>query len=152
MKILLASISVKRSGGASAELLQGYLERASRYAPCSHRGFASEAPLLDFLRAAAGRTRPLLLLADSRGQQVSSEELAGMVGRALEDGVQMLVLAIGPADGWSAAALEFVRAEGGRTIGFGRITLPHELAAVVAAEQIYRALTIRAGHPYHSGH
>jgi len=37
-------------------------------------------------------------------------------------------------------------------VAFGRITLPHELAAVVAAEQIYRALTILAGHPYHTGH
>jgi 23S rRNA (pseudouridine1915-N3)-methyltransferase len=63
-------------------------------------------------------------------------------------GTQQLVFAIGPADGWSPAAL----ARADRTVAFGRITLPHELAATVAAEQIYRALTIRAGHPYHSGH
>ena len=59
----------------------------------------------------------------------------------------MLVLGIGPADGWSAA---LKRAD--LSLAFGRITLPHELAAVVAAEQIYRALTILAGHPYHTGH
>ena len=35
---------------------------------------------------------------------------------------------------------------------FGRITHPHDLARLIAAEQIYRALTILAGHPYHSGH
>jgi 23S rRNA (pseudouridine1915-N3)-methyltransferase len=74
--------------------------------------------------------------------------LAATLGRAQDDGVQSVVLAIGPADGWSPAAL----AAATRTVAFGRITLPHELAAVVAAEQIYRALTIRAGHPYHSGH
>jgi len=59
-----------------------------------------------------------------------------------------LVLAIGPADGWSPAA----RARADLLLSFGRITLPHELAAVVAAEQLYRALTIRAKHPYHCGH
>jgi 23S rRNA (pseudouridine1915-N3)-methyltransferase len=62
--------------------------------------------------------------------------------------VQLLVVGVGPADGWSRAALG--RAD--RTVAFGRITLPHELAAVIAAEQIYRALTIRARHPYHSEH
>ena len=150
MKILLASVSIKRSApaGAFAELLQVYLERASRYAPCAQRGFATEGALLDFVRTEAGRTRPLLLLADSRGQQVSSEELATMVGRAQDDGIQALIFAIGPADGWTEGAL----GAAARTIAFGKITLPHELAAVVAAEQIYRALTIRAGHPYHAGH
>jgi 23S rRNA (pseudouridine1915-N3)-methyltransferase len=58
------------------------------------------------------------------------------------------VLAIGPADGWSDAA----RARAGLLLSFGSITLPHQLARVVLAEQIYRALTILAGHPYHSGH
>jgi 23S rRNA (pseudouridine1915-N3)-methyltransferase len=39
-----------------------------------------------------------------------------------------------------------------KKISFGAMTLPHELARTVLAEQIYRALTILAGHPYHSGH
>jgi len=79
---------------------------------------------------------------------LSSDEFAGELGRLRDTGTQMLVLGIGPADGWSAAALK--RAD--LSLAFGRITLPHELAAVVAAEQIYRALTILAGHPYHTGH
>jgi 23S rRNA (pseudouridine1915-N3)-methyltransferase len=87
-------------------------------------------------------------MTDSRGKQLTSEELAAEVGRLQDGGTQLLVVAIGPADGWSEAA----RKRADLTIAFGRITLPHELAAVVAAEQIYRALTIRAGHPYHSGH
>ncbi len=100
------------------------------------------------LADAAGRTRPVFLAADPRGEMVTSEELAAEIGRRMDGGVQLLVVGIGPADGWSAAAL----ARADRRISFGRITLPHELAAVVASEQIYRALTIRAGHPYHSGH
>jgi 23S rRNA (pseudouridine1915-N3)-methyltransferase len=150
MKISFATISPRRSSpaGPAAELLHLYMERSRRYLPCELCNFATEAALLRSVQDAAGRTRPQLVLADSRGQQLTSKEFAATLGRAQDDGVQSLVLAIGPADGWSPAAL----AAATRTIAFGRITLPHELAAVVAAEQIYRALTIRAGHPYHSGH
>ena len=149
MKIQLATVSVRRSAssGPAVELLALYVERSRRYLPCEHRAFPTESALLKSLDTAS-RTRPLLLLADSRGDQLTSEQLAETLGRAQDDGTQSLVLGIGPADGWSAAAL----ARSARRIAFGRITLPHELAAVVAAEQIYRALTIRAGHPYHCGH
>ncbi len=149
MKIMLAFISARAlSKGPIADLLGLYEKRIGACDFFSRRSFATEAALLQFVEDSAGRTRPLLLLADSRGQQISSEDLAHILGRAQDDGIQLLILAIGPADGWSATA----RARAQRTIAFGRITLPHELAAVVAAEQIYRALTIRAGHPYHSGH
>jgi 23S rRNA (pseudouridine1915-N3)-methyltransferase len=130
------------------ELLKSYLERISFYAPCEHRVFASEPLLLGFLDASATRTRPCLIVTDSRGKQLSSEEMATKLATVFDSGTQMLVLGIGPADGWSAAALKVAS----ETWAFGRITLPHELAAVVAAEQTYRALTIRAGHPYHGGH
>ena len=89
---------------------------------------------------------PILL--DSRGQQYTSEEFAAHLGRIRDEGTQRLVLAIGPADGWSAAA----RQRANLLLSFGRMTLPHQLARVVLAEQVYRALTILAGHPYHSGH
>lgn len=150
VKILLTLISPRRTGptGPAAELLQLYIDRAARYNPCTFSVFPSEAKLLEFVADTTSRTRPALLLADSRGKQLSSEELATTIGSLQDTGIQQLILAIGPADGWSSAAL----AAASRTIAFGRITLPHELAAVVGAEQLYRALTIRAGHPYHSGH
>ncbi len=150
MKILFSAISSNRSGptGPAAELLELYLDRAAHYCPCSFRVFTSEAKLLDFVSDATTRTRPALFLTDRRGKQLSSEELAVTLGSLQDTGVQQLILAIGPANGWSTAAL----AAASQTIAFGRITLPHELAAVVAAEQLYRALTIRAGHPYHGGH
>jgi 23S rRNA (pseudouridine1915-N3)-methyltransferase len=150
MKISLATISPRRSSasGPAAEWLQLYIERSRRYLPCEHRVFANEAALLRSLQESTGRTRPILLLADSRGDQFTSEDFAALLGRIQDDGAQSLIFAIGPPDGWSKSALSLAS----RSISFGRITLPHELAAVVAAEQIYRALTIRAGHPYHSGH
>jgi 23S rRNA (pseudouridine1915-N3)-methyltransferase len=149
MKILLALISPRKSpAGPAADLLALYLKRADRYTPTSTRSFPTEAALLSFVAEASTRTRPALLLAESRGQQLTSEALAQALGTFQDTGTQQVIVAIGPADGWSPAAL----ARADRTVAFGRITLPHELAAVVAAEQIYRALTIRAGHPYHSGH
>jgi 23S rRNA (pseudouridine1915-N3)-methyltransferase len=150
MKILLCSISPKRSGPTNqlAGLIQLYLDRAAHFAPCTYRVFASEAKFLMFADEIAARTRPVVILTDSRGQQLSSDEIASTLGSYQDSGIQQLLLAVGPANGWNPAALS--RAD--KTIAFGRITLPHELAAVVAAEQLYRALTIRAGHPYHSGH
>jgi 23S rRNA (pseudouridine1915-N3)-methyltransferase len=64
---------------------------------------------------------------------------------------------VGPADGWGAEV--WGRAsprpdDGSRllSISLGRITMAHEIARVVLLEQIYRACTILAGHPYHRGH
>jgi 23S rRNA (pseudouridine1915-N3)-methyltransferase len=129
-------------------LLEDYLARASRYLTCELQIAATEQKLLEAVDRAAGRTRPVLVLADSTGALLTSTEFAGELTRRIDSGTQLLVVAIGPADGWSAAA----RARADLLLSFGRITLPHELAAVVAAEQIYRALTIRAKHPYHCGH
>ena len=150
MRIMVASISRKRgtSNGPFAELLQDYVKRAARFTPCTYHVFPSEERFLSDATEVAMRTRPVLMLADSQGKQLTSNEIADTLGSFRDAGTQMLIVAIGPADGWSAAAL----ARADRCISFGRITLPHELAAVVAAEQVYRALTILAGHPYHSGH
>jgi 23S rRNA (pseudouridine1915-N3)-methyltransferase len=150
MEICLAVISARRAGvsGALGDALGSYVQRAHAYGPCAVRVFPNEQKLMEMVHGSSGRTRPVFLAADSRGDMVTSEELAAEVGKRMDGGVQLLVVGIGPADGWSAAAL----ARADRRISFGRITLPHELAAVVASEQIYRALTIRAGHPYHSGH
>lgn len=150
MKILLSTVSSRRTGlvGPAADLLQLYLGRSARFIPCIHRNFASERDLLAHVDDLSARTRPALVLTDSNGQQLTSQEIANVVGSFQDSGLQQLVFAVGPTDGWSAEALS----RAARIIAFGRITLPHELAAVVAAEQLYRALTIRAGHPYHSGH
>ena len=150
MDLLLATIRSRRSPASEpdAQLLERYIQRASRYLPCEQREFASEASLFTHLDRPARRTTPYLVLTDSRGKQLSSEEFAATLGGVQDGGVQQFVMAIGPADGWSSEALR----RANLTVAFGRITLPHELAAVVAAEQIYRALTIRAGHPYHHGH
>jgi 23S rRNA (pseudouridine1915-N3)-methyltransferase len=148
MRLWIAIVDKKSPTGPSSQLLQDYIARASRYLPCELQTAPTEAKLLEAVDRAAGRTRPVLILADSAGSLPSSTEFAGELTRSIDSGTQLLVLAIGPADGWSPAA----RARADLLLSFGRITLPHELAAVVAAEQLYRALTIRAKHPYHCGH
>ena len=56
-----------------------------------------------------------------------------------------LVLALGGPDGFDPA----LRAQAAQVLAFGAMTWPHQLARIMAAEQIYRAITILAGHPYH---
>lgn len=151
MKITFAAVLPRRSRSkseATDRLLADYIERASHYIPCESVTFDSEAALLESLDRQTGRAPAYAVLLDSRGTLLTSEEFASRIGRLRDEGTQRLVLAIGPADGWSPAALK----RAGVLFSLGRITLPHQLARVVLAEQVYRALTILAGHPYHSGH
>jgi 23S rRNA (pseudouridine1915-N3)-methyltransferase len=151
MKVTLAAISPRRARSkseATDRLIADYVQRASRYLPCDTQTFDSESLLLEWLDQQPGRARAYAILLDSRGQQLSSEAFAARIGRLRDEGTQRLVLAIGPPDGWSADA----RTRANLLFSLGLITLPHELARVVLAEQFYRALTILAGHPYHSGH
>jgi 23S rRNA (pseudouridine1915-N3)-methyltransferase len=151
VKLVLASISAARSrpkSTAAETLAADYLARAAHYLPCEAQMHDSEAALFTWLDRQTARTTPILILLDSRGKQLSSEDFAAHLGRLRDSGTQTLILAIGPANGWSAAA----RDRATLLLSFGPITLPHELARVVLAEQLYRALTILAGHPYHSGH
>jgi 23S rRNA (pseudouridine1915-N3)-methyltransferase len=151
MKITLAAIAPRRTRSkseASDRLIADYIERATRYAPCDSELFDSETAVLNWLDRHSGRTPAYAILLDSRGQQFTSDEFAAQLGRIRDEGIQRLVFAIGPADGWSPAA----RQRANLLFSFGRITLPHQLARVVLAEQVYRALTILAGHPYHACH
>jgi 23S rRNA (pseudouridine1915-N3)-methyltransferase len=151
MKILLCAIAPRRvrtKSEATDRLLADYMERCVRYLPCESQTFDDEAAFLEWLGRQPGRGPAHTVLLDSRGQQFSSEEFASRLGNLRDGGTHRLVLAIGPADGWSAAALQ----RANLLFSLGRMTLPHQLARVVLAEQVYRGLTILAGHPYHSGH
>lgn len=93
-------------------------------------------------RAAAGW--PLVLL-DVEGRPVTSEELAALVRTREEAPPQRTAFVIGGASGLDPS----LRAEAVDRISLGRVTLPHQLARVVLAEQLYRATTILRGEPYH---
>ena len=149
IKIVLAHIS-GRSGAKDGyeALVQEYLERCSGYTPSMAEGFRSEAALLERLDRQRGRAPAVMVLLDSRGRQMTSEAFAAWLGARRDEGVQQVVFAVGPADGWSDAA----RSRAHLVLSLGQMTMAHALARLVVAEQIYRALTILAGHPYHTGH
>ncbi len=107
--------------------------------------FRSEAAFWEAIEGLRARTAPVVVLLDERGKMFSSEEFAGWVGRQRDGGTQNLVFGVGPADGWSEATRE----RAGLLLSLGKMTLPHELARVVLAEQVYRGFSILAGHPYH---
>jgi 23S rRNA (pseudouridine1915-N3)-methyltransferase len=151
LQLILASISARKNrpkSGPTELLTQEYVTRAGHFAPTETALFDSEAALLAAVERQPNRPAAHLILFDPRGESLTSERFAQHLGRIRDEGGRRILLAIGPADGWSPAAL----ARAHKTVSFGAMTLPHELARTVLAEQIYRALTILAGHPYHSGH
>jgi 23S rRNA (pseudouridine1915-N3)-methyltransferase len=92
---------------------------------------------------ADGSVRTILL--DERGKQLGSEEFAARIGQWRDCGVRELRFAIGAADGFDDAD----RASADLLIAFGNMTWPHMMARAMLAEQLWRAASILAGHPYH---
>jgi 23S rRNA (pseudouridine1915-N3)-methyltransferase len=129
-------------------LTDEYLKRISRYAEVEGLALADEQALLKWREKTGSRPAHALVLFDSRGKQLSSEEFAQFLQNHIDRNPQPLVLAIGPANGFQETSRKLATA----VISFGRITLAHELARIVLLEQVYRALTILKGHPYHCGH
>ena len=85
------------------------------------------------------------VLLDERGRQLSSEEFAAILGRWRDEGVREARFLIGAADGHGVAA----RKDADLLIAFGAMTWPHLMARAMLAEQLWRATSILAGHPYH---
>jgi 23S rRNA (pseudouridine1915-N3)-methyltransferase len=84
---------------------------------------------------------------DERGEQIDTETLAGWLADWRERGVRDVDFLIGDAHGFSNAD----RRGATKVMALSRLTLPHRLAQVLIVEQLYRAGTILAGHPYHHG-
>jgi len=82
---------------------------------------------------------------DERGEQIGSAELARMLEHWRDDAVREVRFLVGAADGLSDAE----RAGADRLIAFGCATWPHMMVRAMLVEQLYRATTIIAGHPYH---
>ncbi len=82
---------------------------------------------------------------DRCGELLSSEQLAARLQKFEEQPPQKTAFVIGGAEGLDQRVL----AASSQQLAFGRITLPHQLARVVVVEQVYRALTIMRGLPYH---
>ena len=86
-----------------------------------------------------------LVALDETGRDLPSRELAAILGRWRDDGVREVRFLIGAADGHE----EETRARADLLLAFGKATWPHMMARAMLAEQLWRASSILAGHPYH---
>jgi 23S rRNA (pseudouridine1915-N3)-methyltransferase len=93
---------------------------------------------------AALRDRERVVLLDETGKTLATRELAARLGVLAGESPDLALLIGGP-DGHAPA----VRARAAESWSLSRLTLPHGLARVLLAEQLYRAQTVLLGHPYH---
>ncbi len=122
-----------------AELVDRYLARLPWPVTVVERPDRGGVPLPPM----TGQGRTILL--DERGSTLSSQDFADQIGRWRDDGVRELRFCIGAADGFDDAE----RAAADRLMAFGPMTWPHMMARAMLAEQLWRAASILAGHPYH---
>jgi len=147
VKIKIAWIG-KTKDPAIQALTHQYLKRISHYAEVEGLALTHESALLRLRDKSGSRPAHTVVLLDAGGLAVSSEDFAQFLQNHQDRSSQPLVLAVGPADGFSDEARQAATA----LLSLGKMTLAHELARVVLLEQVYRAFTILKGHPYHSGH
>lgn len=137
--MLLHVVARGRIGrGPEAELVDRYLKRVGwpvRVTELPDTGGK--------LPAVEPGTRIVLL--DEKGDQPGSMGFAEKLGRWRDDGVREARFMLGAADGFDDAD----RAKADWLIAFGRMTWPHLMARAMLAEQLWRATSILAGHPYH---
>ena len=160
MRLLIAAVG-KLKRGPERELFAHYLGRAatagrklhlspldaievaeSKAATAQARMQAEAASLLGKVPA-SHKLIPL----DPRGEQLTSETFASLLARLRDQGTEGLAFLIGGADGLSVEAI----GKAVKVLSLGPMILPHGLARIVLAEQIYRTMTILSGHPYHRG-
>ena len=155
----LAVIAVGRlKDGPERELCERYRERGVALG----RGIGLSGP--DIVEIAEGRGRRsderkreeaqailakaqagLIIALDERGRALGSEAFATRLATARDSGTAHASLIIGGADGLS----EEIRDRADITLAFGALTIPHQIVRALVLEQLYRAMTIISGHPYH---
>jgi 23S rRNA (pseudouridine1915-N3)-methyltransferase len=118
-------------------MIDDYAARTRRYAELE----ISELRDTRKLKVEAGAA---VVLLDAAGKQFTSPQFAKWVGELRDRGVRELVFLCGGAEGFP----EEVRAKATQKVSLSTLTMPHEFARVLLAEQIYRAFAILAGHPY----
>jgi 23S rRNA (pseudouridine1915-N3)-methyltransferase len=122
-----------------------YLGRLARYATMDEVEIREDAPATvaaAMKKALPARAHVIALTIDGRAR--SSEELAAQI-EALSHRAVDVAFVIGGADGIPAEIVALANEK----LSLSKMTLPHRLARLVLVEQIYRAMTIRRGEPYH---
>lgn len=155
----VAILAVGRlKAGPESELCERYLDRARKSGrPLGFRGFevqelaeARAARAADRIAAEAAALQAAwrggtMVCLDAEGDLADSAGFAAALQDAAATGTARTTFVIGGPDGLAGELL----AASDRRLSFGRLTWPHQIVRLLLAEQIYRAMTILAGHPYH---
>lgn len=157
LRVTLIGIG-RLKAGLERDLTSRYLERAALAG--RPLGLAIETRELDESRARRAEDRKRdeaqalhaaipgaaeIMALDEAGRILDSRKFAELIGSSRDTGRGALVIVIGGADGLDPV----FRKHADHVVAFGAMTWPHQLVRVMAAEQIYRSVTIIAGHPYH---
>jgi len=158
MRISLFAVGRLKTG-PEKELASRYLDRFAKAGPAIGLEFSRLVEVPES-RASNADTRKreeaavlekalaegsILILLDERGKSLDSEGFANMMGRFRDGGKRDLMIAIGGADGLDPD----LRSRADAVLNLGTMTWPHQLVRILIAEQLYRAVTILSGHPYH---
>jgi len=158
MKITVHAVG-RMKAGPERELADRFFERFAKSGPTIGLEFSGVVEIAEGRAQTANERRreegqklqmqlqqgTALILLDERGRNLSSEDFAGRIGLLRDGGRKALVIAIGGADGHDQS----LRDQAELVVSFGAQTWPHQLVRVMLGEQLYRAATILAGHPYH---
>ena len=158
MRVIVAAVGRLKGGGERA-LFEKYRDRCDAagkrlgIAPILWQEIAeSRAELAVKRRAEEGaallkmvRGAEVVIALNETGRMLTSPDFARLIAKLRDEGRKTTALLIGGADGLGRDVVDTAHL----TLSFGAITLPHQLARIVLAEQLYRAATILSGHPYH---
>jgi 23S rRNA (pseudouridine1915-N3)-methyltransferase len=141
MRIRLIMLGKTRREQARS-LIDDYVDRIQNYADTEITELRDTGPAA--LRKLKTDPAATVVLLDAAGKQFTSQQFANWLGDLRDRGTRELVFLCGDAEGFPAD----LRASAKQKISLSTLTMPHEFARVILAEQIYRAFAILAGHPY----
>lgn len=155
MKIVIIAVG-KTATQYIAAATDDFIRRASRYVPVemsiipdlrSTRGLTEEMQKQREGKSIIASVQPgdLVTLLDERGAELTSRQFAGEIERGMVSGLKRMVFVIGGPYGFSPEV--YARAD--RKLSLSRMTFTHEMVRLFFAEQVYRAMTIMRGEPYH---
>jgi 23S rRNA (pseudouridine1915-N3)-methyltransferase len=140
MKIHFVFLGKTRRAECRA-MIEDYAGRVRRSAEIEITEVREDSAALKRLEFAPGAT---IVLLDATGKPQTSAEFARWLGRERDRGAREIAFLCGGAEGFPEALRKRATAK----LSLSALTMPHELARVVLAEQVYRAFAILAGHPY----
>lgn len=155
MKLVILAVG-KTATPYIADAMSDFLKRASRHLPVEFvavadvrntRGLTEDVQKRREGEAILAALQPgdLVTLLDERGRMLTSREFAAEVQEGMVRGLRRMVYVIGGPYGFSPEV--YARAD--RKLSLSRMTFTHEMVRIFFAEQVYRAVTIMRGEPYH---